>query len=77
MTADSYSDFLEKLREALENKQKQSVDYLLEYAFSGALAQDEVEALEDIISEATLYLELWEDDYRETAIKYIDKLEEK
>jgi len=58
MTADSYSDFLEKLREALENKQKQSVDYLLEYAFSGALAQDEVEALEDIISEATLYLEL-------------------
>ncbi|NDK09821.1 hypothetical protein GW846_03520 [Candidatus Gracilibacteria bacterium] len=77
MTADSYSDFLEKLREALENKQKQSVDYLLEYAFSGALAQDEVEALEDIISEATLYLELGEDDYRETAIKYIDKLEEK
>jgi hypothetical protein len=58
MTADSYSDFLEKLRDALENKQKQSVDYLLEYAFSGALAQDEVDALEDIISEATLYLEL-------------------
>ncbi len=76
MTADSYSDFLEKLRDALENKQKQSVDYLLEYAFSGALAQDEVDAIEDIISEATLYLELWEDDYRETAIKYIDKLEE-
>lgn len=76
MTADSYSDFLEKLRDALENKQKQSVDYLLEYAFSGALAQDEVDALEDIISEATLYLELWEEDYRETAIKLIDELEE-
>jgi len=76
MSFSDYSEFLDELKNALEEEDTDKVDSLLHYVNSGNLDEDEVDDLEDIISEATLYLELGDDDYRETALKFIAEKEE-
>lgn len=76
-TIDIYSDYLSKLLTALQADDKDTIDYLLEYAASWELEQDDLDALEEVISEATLYIELGEQEYREMAMKLIGELEEK
>lgn len=76
MSFTDYSEFLEELKTALEEEDTDKVDSLLHYVNSGNLDEDEVDDLEDIISEATLYLELGDEDYRETALELIAEKEE-
>ena len=76
MSFDAYSEFLDELKVALENKDTSAIDNILEYANGGNLDEDEVDDLQEIISEATLYLELQEEEYREMALVLIREREE-
>jgi len=76
MSFENYSEFLDALRLALEDENTEEIDTLLGALASGILDEDEVDDLEDIISEATLYLELGDEDYRETALRLIAEKEE-
>jgi hypothetical protein len=53
------------------------IDYILEYAISWDLSEEEREIIDDIINEATLYLELRDDEYKEEALKMIENFEKK
>jgi hypothetical protein len=76
MSFDAYSEFLDELKVALENKDMNALDNILEYANGGNLDEDEVDDLQEIISESTLYLELQEEEYREMALVLIREREE-
>jgi hypothetical protein len=77
MSFTAYSEFLDELKVALETKNMNAIDNILEYANGGNLDEDEVDDLQEIISESTLYLELQEEEYREMALVLIREREEK
>lgn len=72
----SYEDFLDMLKESLLTKDLKKLDEALETMHGGWIDQSDLDDLEEIISEATLYLELQEEEYREMALVLIRELEE-
>lgn len=70
-------DYVKKLKEYLEENNFDMIDYILEYAISWDLSEEEREIIDDIINEATLYLELRDDEYKEEALKMIENFEKK
>ncbi len=64
-------NYLEQLETALNNDQFDTLDYIIEYLQSPNLDESEREKIQDIIDEATLYLELKEDEYKTEALKLI------
>ena len=72
----SYENFLDELKDALKSRDPHKVDEVLQTIHSGWFDQDELDDLEEIISEATLYLELKEEEYREMALVLIQEREE-
>ena len=72
----SYENFLDALKEALIAKDTLRLDDALQTIHGGWLSQNELDDLEEIISEATLYLELKEEEYREMALVLIREREE-
>ena len=72
----SYENFLDGLKEALIEKDTTKLDNVLQTMHGGWLEQDELDDLEEIISEATLYLELKDEEYREMALVLIREREE-
>lgn len=72
----SYENFLDALKEALIQKDTAKLDDTLQTMHGGWLEQDELDDLEEIISEATLYLELKDEEYREMALVLIREREE-
>lgn len=76
MQENYYDQFLDELKLALTEKDLSKLDEILQTIHGGWLSEREVDSLEEIISEATLYLELKEEEYREMAIVLIRELEE-
>ena len=76
MTKNSYDTFLNNLQLSLQQKDFEKLDEALQLLHSGWLTQKEIDSLDEIISEATLYLELKEEEYREMALVLIWELEE-
>lgn len=76
MSDNSTNEFLKELKIALESKNTEKIDGLLEYTSSGDMSQNEVDSMSEIISETTLYLEFQEEDYREMALVLIREREE-
>ncbi len=72
----SYENFLDGLKAALMEKDTTKLDDVLQTMHGGWLKQDELDDLEEIISEATLYLELKDEEYREMALVLIREREE-
>lgn len=72
----SYEEFLDMLKESLITKDLKKLDEALETMHGGWIDQNDLDDLEEIISEATLYLELQEEEYREMALVLIRELEE-
>lgn len=68
-------DYIKKLKNSLEENNFDMIDYLLEYAISWDLNEEEREEIDDLINEATLYLELRDDEYKDEALKMIENLE--
>lgn len=68
-------DYIKKLKDSLEENNFDMIDYLLEYAISWDLSEEEREEIDELINEATLYLELRDEEYKEEALKIIENLE--
>lgn len=71
-----YDDYLSKLEEALVNDNKEAIDYILEYVYTVNLSDEELMEIDDILQEATLYLEFSEDDYKDEALLQISEFKE-
>jgi hypothetical protein len=53
-----YTDYLSKIETYLNNNDIDALNYILEFIFTNQLPDDEMEAMDDILNEATLYTEL-------------------
>lgn len=65
-------EYLEKLKAVLESDDFLGLDDVLELSVSGMLTEDEVNELDEILNEATLYAEFKEEEYKTEALKLID-----
>ncbi len=66
-----YINYISKLEEALLSEKFDNIDYILEFIFSIWLQQEDLEKIENILNEATLYAELKENEYKDEALKLI------
>ena len=71
-----YNDYLSKLEEALISDNKEAIDYILEYVYTVNLTEEELIEIDDILQEATLYSEFWEDEYKDEALLQISEFKE-
>lgn len=71
-----YKDYLSKLEEALISDNKEAIDYILEYVYTVNLTEEELIEIDDILQEATLYSEFWEDEYKDEALLQISEFKE-
>lgn len=70
-----YENYLSKLKESLIKDDFNSIDYILEYVYTSWTPDNILEEIDDILQEATLYLELKDQDYKETALEFISEYE--
>lgn len=70
-----YDNYLKKIKEVLEADDFVSLDYILEYMYTSGIPDKILDEIDDILQEVTLYLELKEKDYKETALEFIKKYE--
>ncbi|MDD2870686.1 MAG: hypothetical protein PHS49_01740 [Candidatus Gracilibacteria bacterium] len=68
-----YNDYLSKLETAIIADDMDSINYILEYLYTNQLPEDDMEAIDDILQEATLYSELGELEYKEEALRLISE----
>lgn len=66
-----YTDYLSKIETALISDDLESINYILEFMYTNQLPEEEIDAMDDILQEATLYSELWELEYKEEALRLI------
>lgn len=68
-----YENYLSKLESALITNKNEDINYILEYLYTSWLPEKDINEIDDILQEATLYSELWEIEYKEEALKMIEK----
>jgi len=66
-----YKNYISKLEEALKSDNFDFLDTFLEQIYI-EISEKDREEIEDIIDEATLYLELKEQDYKDEALNLIE-----
>lgn len=66
-----YTDYLSKLEESIISDDIEWVNYILEYLYTNHLPEEEMDIMDNILHEATLYSELWELEYKEEALRLI------
>ncbi len=67
-------DIVKKLKKYLEKDDFINLDELLHEIYSSEMSSEQTEILSDILDEATLYIELKEEDYKNTALEMIENL---
>lgn len=70
-----YDNYLKKIKEVLEADDFASLDYILEYMYTSWLPDEVLDEIDDILQEVTLYVELKEKEYKETALEFIKEYE--
>jgi len=70
-----YANYLVKVKEALVKDDIDALDYILESIYTSGIPGAIIEEIDDILREVTLYLELSEADYKNTALEMIKKYE--
>lgn len=70
-----YENYLKKIKEILEKDDFESLDYILEYMYTSGIPDDILEEIDDILQEVTLYVELKDKEYKETALEFISEYE--
>lgn len=68
-----YINYLSKLEDALIENNFDNIDYILETIFTIWINEDDLDEMNDILHEATLYSEFKEQDYKDEALKLIWK----
>ncbi len=66
-----YDNYLSKLEEALVQENMDNIDYIVETLYTSGLSESDMDKIDDILHEATLFLEFWEEEYKETALDLI------
>lgn len=70
-----YENYLKKIKEVLEKDDFESLDYILEYMYTSGIPDEILEEIDDILQEVTLYVELKDKEYKETALEFIKEYE--
>lgn len=70
-----YTNYLKKIKEVLEKDDFDSLDYILEYMYTAGIPDEVLDEIDDILQEVTLYVELKENEYKETALEFIKEYE--
>ncbi len=70
-----YENYLKKIKEILEKDDFESLDYILEYMYTSGIPDDILDEIDDILQEVTLYVELKDKEYKETALEFIKEYE--
>ncbi len=73
MTNNNLKDYVRTLKDTLEKNDFLALDSVLEFIVSWNLTGKEIEKIDDILSEATLYMELKEDEYKNEALRLISE----
>ena len=74
-TKEIYTDYLAKLKDALQKDDFTSLDYILEYMYTSGVSDEILDEIDDILQEVTLYVEFKEIDYKNTALEFIQEYE--
>lgn len=69
--AELYTNYLSKLEEALVQENIDNIDYIVETLYTSWLSENDMDKIDDILHEATLFLEFGEEEYKETALDLI------
>lgn len=67
-----YVNYISKLEDALVWENFENLDFILESIYTIGLPENELEKIDDILQESTLYSEFREDDYKITALELIE-----
>lgn len=70
-----YENYLKKIKEVLEKDDFESLDYILEYMYTSGIPDEILDEIDDILQEITLYIELKEKEYKDTALEFIKEYE--
>ena len=54
-----YDNYLSKLEEALVQENMDNIDYIVETLYTSWLSETDMDKIDDILHEATLFLEFW------------------
>lgn len=71
--SDIYKNYLSKLEEALIADNFDGLDYILEFLNIPNIEESVYNEIDDIIDETTLFVELKEDEYKDTALELISE----
>ncbi len=69
--AELYTNYLSKLEEALVQENMDNIDYIVETLYTSWLSETDMDKIDDILHEATLFLEFGDEEYKETALDLI------
>lgn len=69
--AELYTNYLSKLEEALVQENMDNIDYIVETLYTSWLSESDMDKIDDILHEATLFLEFGDEEYKETALDLI------
>ena len=67
-----YKNYLSKLEEALISDNFENIDYILESIYTLWIPEDDLEKMDNILQEATLYSELKDQEYKTLALELIN-----
>lgn len=74
-TKEIYTNYLSKLKDALQKDDFDTLDYILEYMYTSGISSEILDEIDDILQEVTLYVEFKEPDYKSTALEFIKEYE--
>lgn len=68
-----YENYISKLEKSLLEEKNDELDYILESIHTIWIPEEQMESINDILQEATLYIELKEEEYKNEALKLIEE----
>ena len=71
-----YIEYISKLEKELIAENIEWINFILEYMYTIQLTEEERIEIDDILQEATLYVEFKDDEYKDEALIQINELKE-
>lgn len=68
-----YTNFISKVEEYLKLEDFENLDFILQSVYSMWFDDNTISLIDDILQEATLFLEFKEEDYKNEALKLIEE----
>lgn len=68
-----YTNFISKVEEFLKLEDFENLDFILQSVYSMGFDDNTISLIDDILQEATLFLEFKEEEYKEEALALIEE----